>query len=56
MADLQARQRAAAERWKAWRQEGPKAGQGVRPTHTPSHKPEQKPELGRDGPEDELEL
>jgi Ti-type conjugative transfer relaxase TraA len=56
MAELQARQRLAAERWKARQQEGPKAGQGSRPVHTPSHKPEQKPELRRDGPEDDLEL
>jgi hypothetical protein len=52
MADLQARQRQAAERWKARQQEGPKAGQGDRTTYTPAHKPD----LRREGPEDDLEL
>ncbi len=61
IADLKARQREAAERWKsrpaqARQQEGPKAWQDSRPTHTPTHKPEQKPELRHDGPEDDLEL
>jgi hypothetical protein len=31
MADLQARQRQAAERWKARQEEGPRAGQGNGP-------------------------
>jgi ATP-dependent exoDNAse (exonuclease V) alpha subunit len=66
MADLQARQREAAERWKARQQEGPNTGQGRSPTHTPTHEPAQKPQLRRDGPghdgpghggrEDDLEL
>jgi hypothetical protein len=56
MANLQARQREAAERWKARQQEGPRAGQGSRPNHAPTHQPEHKPELRREGPEDELEL
>jgi hypothetical protein len=56
MADLQARQREAAERWQARQQEGPKAGQRSRPGHKPTYQPEQRPELRRDGPEDDLEL
>jgi hypothetical protein len=54
MADLQARRREAAERWKARQQEGPNAGQGIR--NAPTHAPEQKPELRREGPEDDLEF
>jgi Ti-type conjugative transfer relaxase TraA len=52
MADLQARQREAAERWKTRQRQGPTAGQDTRPTHTPGPKLEPR----RDGPEDDLEL
>jgi hypothetical protein len=54
MADLQALQQEAAERWKARHQQGPQVGQGSNPA--PAHTPEQRPELRRDGPEDDLEI
>jgi hypothetical protein len=61
MNDIDAKQRAAAERWAA-RQHSPTPGQGAQApnTHSPTpsqgHKMERDLELRRDGPEDDLEL
>jgi Ti-type conjugative transfer relaxase TraA len=55
MADLQARQRNAAERWKA-RPHTPQAGRGNGRTHTPGRDSEQTADIRREGLEDDFEF